>query len=224
MLVREVQRGTLTDRHGALDRAVAAVVLPQSDAFGSLFPPVWGCGFAGVFEPALEFKLAFRAQLAELAAGRRSRTRPSTKIRLHESDGGRGPAPREASRPARSARRRGIVRAVSRSLPKRLRSANEPAGRSIAPTLLGLGSGGSRQSSSRLVSTSFPVVFGMRYSALSNRMLVERSSLELAEHAAQAGNEGAAALALKQVAAQQAAIGSALRKQAARSAKAATSA
>ena len=42
VLVREVQRGTLTNRHGALDGAVAAVVLPQSDAFGSLFPPVWG--------------------------------------------------------------------------------------------------------------------------------------------------------------------------------------
>ncbi len=224
VLVREVQRGTLTNRHGALGRAVAAVLLPQSDAFGSLFPPVWGCGFAGVFEQALQARLAFGTQIAELAAGMRL---PHTTLGadagyMKALAGGVRACEPSASSPIGAPTP--VVRAVSR-LAAEASALSERAGRaSIALGMLETELRGLDSQFEQVLNKSFPLAFGMRYSALLNRMLVESSSVELAQRAAQAGNAGAAVLALKQAVAQQAAIGSALHKQAARSKKAANSA
>jgi hypothetical protein len=64
----------------------------------------------------------------------------------------------------------------------------------------------------------------MPYSDLLNRVLLQSSSVAVAKRAALAGNTGAALSALRDVAGHEQAIRSALRKQASRSARAASSA
>ena len=68
--------------------------------------------------------------------------------------------------------------------------------------------------------TDFPVVFGMPYGALVDRVLAERSAVALADRAAARGELVGAAAALGQASRAQRKIGAALRKQARRAGKA----
>ena len=223
-LIQQVQRGTVTGRSGALGRALDAILQPQSASLNQLFPPVWGCGFEAVFSQVLQVRRAFGAQIAELAAGKQlagSTLAEDAGYMKAMAGGVRACRPTSTSPIGVP----GPVFAAVNRLTAEAVALRERAGRAaLDPALLETRLRSLAAKFNDLVSRSFPVVFGMSYSDLVNRVLSESSSIELAKRAAQAGNTGAAISALKQVEGREQAIGGALRKQATRSAKAASSA
>jgi hypothetical protein len=222
-LIQQLQKGTVTGRSGALGRALDAILQSQTAVLNQLFPPVWGCGFEGVFNQVLQVKRAFAAQIAELAAGRQlpNSTLAEDASYLKAVAGGvRACRPTSTSPIGVPAP---VFRAVNRLTAEAV-ALREPAGRATLDPALETKLRSLAAMFDGLVSRSFPVVFGLRYSDLVDRVLSESSSIELAKRAAQTGNTGAALSALKQVAAHEQAIGSALRKEAKRSDKAASSA
>jgi hypothetical protein len=223
-LIQQVQRGAATGQGGAFGRALDAIVQPQTDALNQLFPPVWGCGFEGVFNEVLQVKRAFGAQIAELAAGK-----PLASSALGE-DVGYMKAMAGGVRACRPTATSpiGVPLQVSRTVNQLTAEAvalrNQASRATTEPALLAAKLQSLAAQLNGLVSSSFPVVFGMPYSDLLNRVLSQSSAVEVAKRAARAGNTGAALTALREVAGHEQAIRSALRKQANRSAKAANSA
>ncbi|HUY70751.1 MAG TPA: hypothetical protein VMV08_00780 [Gaiellaceae bacterium] len=223
-LIHQVQSGTLTGRNGALGRALDAILQPQTGALNQLFPPVWGCGFEGVFNQVVQVERAFGAQIAALAAGRQlTSSTPAEDAGYLKAMAGsvRACQPTPTNPIGVPAP---VLRAVNRLTAEAVALRDRARRATLGPALLETKLRSLSAKFNGLVNKSFPVVFGMPYGDLVDRVLSESSSIELATRAAQAGNTSAALSALKQAAGHEQAIGSALHKQAKRSANAASSA
>jgi hypothetical protein len=184
-LVGELRRGALTK--AAFEQLIAPLLRSQTTSFSSLFPPVFGCGFAGLFEPLVAAQSALDGQRAGVP---RSSSSPST----------------EAASLGAAAQRVAACKA----------SAGNPAGapatvvaalRRLAVQAEGLvGASTPAASKARLAALSsslqtalghgFPQVFGIPYAALVTRVAAVDSAITRARQSAQAGDNQGAASAL----------------------------
>lgn len=207
-LIRRVQAGRFTGGSAELARAVGAILRPQTKAFDHLFPPVWGCDFGTVFSPMVQVRTAFEAQVEDLVAGRR----PSSSALDEDVTLLRAAASSVRACKPSAMRPLGAPQAVVAALDRLAAEtaalrATPPADRAAKLRLID-------DALAAVVERSFPVVFGMSYGDLLDRVIAENSAVQLAEDAA--GTPGTAALvsALKRVAAPAVKIKDGLRKQA----------
>ena len=176
----ELQARALTA--GAFERLVTPLLRQQDSSLSQLFPAVFGCGFARLFEPVLLAESGLDEQLATGTV--------STSALASEA---------------------GYLQTAARTAAACRRTASNPAGASpaVLSGLAGLsaeakGLLGSRPPaagrlaalSARLQATlrrGFPPLFGISYEALLSRIAAADSAIALAEQSARTGKDGSAA-------------------------------
>jgi len=195
-------------------QAINAALQPQTNAFKRFFPPVWGCSDR-LFEAVFEARNTLETQAEELDSGKQisstdlaANTHSLRKIvdvlRACQPSAGR-PVGTPAS----------VIAAVARLTATARELQHDGTGPTLRAKLRSLD-----DELDATLKTDFPVIFGMPYAYLVDRVLAERSAVALAKRAAVGGDSAAAASALQQAAGSQRAIDNALHKQAARAAKA----
>jgi hypothetical protein len=176
----ELQRRALTAR--AFERLVTPILRQQDSSFSRLFPEVFGCGFARLFEPVLLAKSGLDEQLA---------TGTVSTVAVASDAGYLQAAARTASDCRRTASNpAGASAAVRSGLARLAAEANgllgsrPPAARRLAAL------------SAHLKATlrrGFPPLFGISYGALLSRLAAADSAIALAEQSTRAGKDGSAA-------------------------------
>jgi hypothetical protein len=203
-LIQRARAGKVGARGATLDRDIASILQPQRSAFTHLFPPVWGCSFNTLFDRVLQVKSALEGQSATLAADARYLDAMAASLSACK------PSP---TRPL------GVPNAVLHAVDE-LRSETTALRTQKRGTALSAKLQSLDRNFDAIVSRSFPVVFGMPYGVLLDRVQAEDSAIAVAERAAEAGHTGAVATALARATGPERTIGHALRTQAKRSAKA----
>ena len=213
-LIRRVESGKFTGGSAELARAINTILRPQTKAFDHLFPPVWGCGFGAVFGPMVQVRAALETQVEDLAAGRQ----PSSSALDEDVTLLRAAASSVRACKPSATRPLGAPEAAVVALDRL--AAESAALRATPPAERGAKLRSIDDALATVVERSFPVVFGMPYGDLLDRVIAENSATQLAADAA--GTRGTAAVvsALKRVAAPEVAIKDGLRKQAKRAADA----
>jgi hypothetical protein len=203
-LVSSARRGSL--RGAALAAALAPILRAQQSAFAQLFPPVWGCGFNGLFDEVVLAKQALDGDVGLLASGQAlsgsELAAGATDVQRLASSVGACAAPRAALA--------AVERLSSGISALRARAGSGANGRTLLES--GLPAlGGSFDS---VVGNDFPTVFGMRFIDLVDRTLAEDAALGAAEHGRGARSPGEAVSELQRVLGPEQTIGKALVRQA----------
>jgi hypothetical protein len=194
-----------------ISRTIDAILQPENSVMADFFPPIWGCRFDALFDVVLATRSTLNTAAAMneggLAADRGALRSLESVLRACRPSAGR-PVGTPATVISASAQLAARAAALQ---------ARPPGSASVLRAdLVGLDDG-----FERLVKTTFPAVFGMPYSALVDRVRADRSAVALASQAVSHGNPSAAVSALRKAASSQQTTGTALRKQEARSTKAA---
>jgi hypothetical protein len=200
-LVRRARQGGTT-RAAAITGSLDAILRQQSGAYGRLFPPVWGCGFAGLFNAvvAAETALAVQVSSASLA-------RDSSAMRGLD----RALASCEQSSTSPDGALRAVVAQVGRlTAATSALSAKDGRGGAAVVAKRRTGIDASLDS---LVAHEFPTVFGMSFTSLVQRTLEISVGATLAERTAGAGQSGRTLAALESILGPEQEISGALQKQ-----------
>lgn len=209
-LIAQARRGTISAP--TLTSALEALQRRQASAFVQLFPPVWGCGFDGLFDGVSVAKASLDAQALELGGGRRP---SAASLRADGADMqtlARGLAACEQGPTSSGGAPRGVVAAV-----ERLSSETAQLG-GLKPTAAGLATLRMRLPAiasglDSLIAERFPSVFGMRYIDLVERTLAVDRETGLAERAASARDGAGTVGALERILVPEQTTGTALRQQ-----------
>ena len=215
-LIQKVRMGRLPGGTTALAQRIDAILKPQAEAFARLFPPVWGCDFDSVFSPLLQVKSLLSAQIPIAAAGKRvSRSSLTDDITsMHAAASSVRACEPSANRPIGAPP--AVVGALDRLAAE---TASLPAS-AASPSSLETKLQSIDGSLDAVVQRRFPTVFGMPYSSLLDRVLVENGAVLSAERAAGTRDNETVVSALSVAANHEGTIAQALRKQAKRAATA----
>ena len=174
-LIRRVQSGKFTGGGAELARAIDTILRPQTRAFDQLFPPVWGCDFGAVFSPMVQVRTAFETQVEDLAAGKR----PSSSALDEDVTLLRAAASSVRACKPSATRPLGAPQAVVVALDRL--AAESAALRTAPPAVRGAKLRSINDALATVVKRSFPLVFGMSYGDLLDRVIPENSAIQLAE-------------------------------------------
>jgi hypothetical protein len=195
-IVGQARRGKITSTR-ALTSSLQAILAQQSGAYERLFPPVWGCGFSGLFHAVLVAQAALGRQPGAAAA---SGDAAAASLADDAADM-RGLADAVASC-ARSATSAGgappaVVKEVERLSAETSALRTGARQRSVGAAPLEKRLAGIDDSLDSLVSHTFPTVFGMPFIGLVDNTLGISAGAELAEQDAAAGKSGQTLSALE---------------------------
>jgi hypothetical protein len=189
-LVGELRRGTLTK--AAFEHLIAPLLRSQKTSFSTLFPPVFGCSFASLFNPVVAAQSSLNERLAQAP---RAGAAPGPTLSAARADL-QAAAQRAAACRASTGNTAGASPTVVATLDALAAQAEELAGR--GPTPVGL-KAGLAALAARLETTlrhGFPPVFGIAYADLVSRVAAVDSAISRAGQSALAGDDHGAAAAL----------------------------
>ena len=185
-LTAELRAGTLTA--SAFERLVTPIVHEQDTSFSRFFPPVFGCSFAGLFDPVI---LA-QSGLDELLAGP-SASGPGSSSALTADAGDLQTAARAAAACGHTASNpAGAPASVAASLAKLAAETKALAGARTPPSALPARLATLSAALASTLRRGFPPLFGISYAALVSRVAAVDSAVTVAEQTARAGRDGQA--------------------------------
>lgn len=207
-IVGQARQSKLTGA-AALTASLDAILAQQSSAYERLFPPVWGCSFAGLFHAVVVAQTALDTQIAVGAAGARAALADdSAEMRdlahavasCAQSPTNSGGAPRAVVEE--------VDRLSAQTAALRAQDASQAGASPLDKRIAGID-----DSLNSLVSHAFPTVFGMPFIGLVEKTLGISAAAALAERDAAAGKSGPTLAALEGILGPEQATSRALVKQ-----------
>jgi hypothetical protein len=189
-LVGELRRGTLAK--AAFEQLIAPLLRSQKTSFSTLFPPVFGCSFASLFQPVVAAQRSLNDQVAQTP---RAGTARGPAVSAASADL-QVAAQRAAACRASAANTAGASPTVVATLDGLAAQAKGLSGRGMTPAALKAGLAALAARLDTTLRHGFPPVFGIAYADLVSRVAAVDSAISRAGQSALAGDDKGAAAAL----------------------------
>ena len=175
---------------GAFGRLVTPILRQQASSFSQLYPAVFGCGFARLFDPVLLAEGGLDEQLARPGASITTAALATAAANLQTAARTATACRRAASNPA------GASPAVVAGLDRLSAEAKGLLGSRLPAATLAARVAALSAGLAATLRRGFPPLFGSSYEELLTRVASVDSAIALAEQSARAGKDASAASAL----------------------------